>query len=777
MFGEELANFARKFAAVGKLYLLFTISFFLYFSPALFGGRILAPSDDYTQSLPAFLGERTLWTSMLWSGWPLHADPLAQIWYPLSIILSALPMPFGWNLFNISGFSLCSVMLFFYVREITGKSFPALVAAAIFPLTGAMIAEVRHCHAVHSLFYLFAILIAMEKLAKSRSTTWLCVGIVCLFCCILNGHMQNVAYILGVLVAYAVFRLFTMEGGQGKFTMNVSCMLLIGLMLGGIQILPTLELASFSSRGQFAFIDFLSYCHHPLQAVGLVTPLIFGSYNSVYQGLPYFGLDLRPPHALYFGILPLITLAGSLLLARRKPIILFWLAIGLISFLLAFGNATPLAWLFYHIPPFGSFRALSRLYLIAVAAFAIVCGLVLADLSEHKLSRRRLIVFSASFMCLVWGALAVSLQLLQTVLGLPDRAAIDFALPPFWKNAAFLVPLFTACLTMTVFLIWLRYPKSQYAMVALFVVAVGDVGFVSWFSEWRTVKITMSDLAVPAHLVPYRESLALTHQRLFPVRGVSSLTGECPPNTSRLWQIPSASGFNPLVNKRYSELLGITEGGFLPEPWTFTSGYQGFDILAIKYLLVPHGDERLKSYNYDGRAVFREIAQYPDVDIFENARAQPRAWMVGSKIVLNDGDILQTLKTGLLPNGQLFKPDMALLTSEGNNTFSPDFVGRVQVVNVSDTSIIVVTNCSADGYLILSDIAYPGWLAKIDGKETNIILANYILRGLPVPAGRHDIRLEYRPVVLIYGIGISISGSILLAAVIIRRLRIKRKGQ
>lgn len=775
MFGGELANFARKFARVGKMYAVFTIMFFLYFAPGVFNGRLLAPADDYTQSLPAFLGERTLWTTMLWSGWPLHADPLAQIWYPLSILMSALPLPLGWNLFNISGYSLCSVMMFFYVREITGKNFPAFVAAAIFPLSGSMIAEVRQCHVVHSLFYLFAILISMEKLAKSRSTTWLCVGIVCLTFCILNGQMQNVAYILGVVVAYAVFRLFTMEGGQGKFSMNVACMILIGLMLGGIQILPTLELASFTTRGQFAFVDFLSYCHHPLQAVGLITPLIFGAYKSTYQGLPYFGLDLRPPHALYFGILPLITLAGSLLLARRSPQILFWLVIGLLAFFLAFGNATPLAWLFYHIPPFGSFRALSRLYLIAVAAFAIICGLVLSDLSEHKLSRRRLIVFSASFVCLAWGGILVSLQLLQSVLGLPDRASIDAALPPFWQNPALVVPLVTIALTLTIFLVWVRFPKSQYAMVALFVIATGDVAYVSWFSEWRTTRITMSDLAMPPHLKPLRDQLAITHQRLFPVRGVSSLTGECPPNTSKLWQIPSASGFNPLVNKRYADLLGVTEGGFLPEPWSFTSGFQGFDVLAIKYLLVPSGDTRLVSYNYDGRAVFRKIAQYPDVDVFENVRAQPRAWMVGEKIVLNDGDVLQTLKTGLLPNGHLFKPNSAVLSSEGVNTLSPNFSGIANIVKIADTSIEVETNSNSDGYLVLSDIAYPGWLAKIDGVETNIILSDYVLRGLPVPAGRHNIQLEYRPIALLSGIGVSILGSILLAAVVIRRLRIKRK--
>ena len=57
----------------------------------------------------------------------------------------------------------------------------------------------------------------------------------------------------------------------------------------------------------------------------------------------------------------------------------------------------------------------------------------------------------------------------------------------------------------------------------------------------------------------------------------------------------------------------------------------------------------------------------------------------------------------------------------------------------------VEANLEVDGFLILADSFYPGWKATVDGRPVDILPANHLFRGTPVPAGSHRIRFEYAP--------------------------------
>lgn len=782
MVTADKAKILQKIKHFGVLYASFTALFILYFAPVVLTGNLLAPDDDRTQSLPAFLGERTIWSPLQCSGWPLHADPLAQTWYPFSFLLSKLPLSCGWNLFIVSGYSLSSVFLYLYVRELTGKKFPALISALLFPLSGSMIGEMRHAPVIHSMVYMTAILFVVEKLSRRSSLGWLCCGIAAVGLSVLNGHMQFVAYILGLVVLYVVFRCFTMKEGQSAFLKSIAIMIITGLALGAVQILPTWELTKFSVRSKFAFIDFLSYCCHPIQAIGLVTPFVLGAMNSTFFKIPYFGLDFRPPHFLYLGILPMISIFGSLFLIRSNAINIFWLVAGTLCFLLSFGNATPLAWLLYNIPPFGSFRALSLLYVFAAMSYAIVTGIVLSKLMEEKLLRRRIVVFAASLICLFWGAISLSVQMLQEIIELPERSSLEGNLPPFWENPAILVPTCGSLFLLTVFLIWLRNPNSKPLQAVLLAVAIADVAFVGWFGEWRSLPVTVSSIEKPPPIASYAEQLKGSRQRLLPVRGVSGGDDEAPPNLSRLWGMPSASGFGPLLNTRYLEVLGMTEGGFLPVPWTFTTEFRGFDVLAVKYLIVPYGDTRIDAYKVGGQSIYRKIGESGRAEVYENTRAMPRAWLVGETQVMPDADVVRTIRRGEYQNGETFDPaKVALLSNSGMKAEGfveppkeikvSDFAGIAKIVSIENAEVSLESESSTDAFLVLSDLFYPGWKVTVDGKPQEIIRTNYVLRGVSLTAGKHSITFRYEPMYLYAGSAISLLALLAFAGLIFRAVR------
>ena len=57
--------------------------------------------------------------------------------------------------------------------------------------------------------------------------------------------------------------------------------------------------------------------------------------------------------------------------------------------------------------------------------------------------------------------------------------------------------------------------------------------------------------------------------------------------------------------------------------------------------------------------------------------------------------------------------------------------------------------------LVVSDSYYPGWRAAVDGRPAPLLRTNVLLRGVPVPAGRHQVRLWFDPLSVRLGFALS----------------------
>lgn len=160
------------------------------------------------------------------------------------------------------------------------------------------------------------------------------------------------------------------------------------------------------------------------------------------------------------------------------------------------------------------------------------------------------------------------------------------------------------------------------------------------------------------------------------------------------------------------------------------------------------------------------------VRVYENLAVLPRTWLARDAAVMKPEDILKTIKTSVLPNGKNFTPAQTVLVEEALAPIAkPDATGYAYVGALTNTTMEVRTSSGSESFLVTSDTWYPGWQATVDGSPASIFRANYALRGVRVPAGRHIVRFEYRPKMLFAGMAISVFCLVILAGILAVSLR------
>jgi uncharacterized membrane protein YfhO len=88
----------------------------------------------------------------------------------------------------------------------------------------------------------------------------------------------------------------------------------------------------------------------------------------------------------------------------------------------------------------------------------------------------------------------------------------------------------------------------------------------------------------------------------------------------------------------------------------------------------------------------------------------------------------------------------------------------VRLVERQPDRLALEVDTDTDGILVLSEIYYPGWQARVDGQKVSILQANTILRALPIQAGTHSVEMIYRPATVFIGLALSL---LTLVAVVI----------
>lgn len=212
-------------------------------------------------------------------------------------------------------------------------------------------------------------------------------------------------------------------------------------------------------------------------------------------------------------------------------------------------------------------------------------------------------------------------------------------------------------------------------------------------------------------------------------------------------------GYHPAKIEAYQDMIDVHMGP--------TSGFNMavLNMLNTKYLIYPgQGGQPIAS---------------------PNPEALGNAWFVSDiKWVSTADEEMMSLKartlgdTAQVPNA--FEPaKVAVIRDDFKSELDGYSFGKDSAANISLTKyglndLTFESNNSQNGLAVFSDIYYPyGWKAYVDGQETPILKANYLLRAIKIPAGKHKVEFKFHPDSFYKGNTIALITSIILILVAI----------
>jgi hypothetical protein len=127
-----------------------------------------------------------------------------------------------------------------------------------------------------------------------------------------------------------------------------------------------------------------------------------------------------------------------------------------------------------------------------------------------------------------------------------------------------------------------------------------------------------------------------------------------------------------------------------------------------------------------------------------NPGAYGNAWFVDSiKMVENPNAEIDAL-SNISKNVAIVHKEFATYVQG----FNPVVAGEIKLTKYEANKVAYTSESTSDQLAVFSEIWYgpnKGWKVTIDGKEVEHIRVNYLLRGLKVPAGKHEIKFEFYP--------------------------------
>jgi hypothetical protein len=184
-----------------------------------------------------------------------------------------------------------------------------------------------------------------------------------------------------------------------------------------------------------------------------------------------------------------------------------------------------------------------------------------------------------------------------------------------------------------------------------------------------------------------------------------------------------------------------------------------FDTISVSQLSIADSTPILNMLNT------KYILLDKTKDPIENTQANGNAWFVSKSIIAaNANEEMKALK-GINSRNSLVinSKDHGSIIKDLNKNSKTE-MDKITLTKYGTNSLLYSSDTKTELPAVFSEIWYPeGWNCYIDGKKTDkIFRANYVLRGVIIPAGKHNIEWKFEPTSYNTGSTFSLIGSLLL---------------
>ena len=758
----------------------FAIVSLIFYSPLLDGKRLFQSdinqyegmSREITENRDTFSDE-IYWIDNAFGGMPtfqLGAKFAYDVLAPIHMLFRFIPRP-AHTLFLY----LLTMYILLMVLKIPWRIAVLGSIAFAFSTYLLIILQVGHNTKALAISYIPLVIAGLLLLKQHKLLPGFLVSLVAISLQIRANHYQMTYYMLILLGIY--FIVYLVDSYRKKdvkdFITYMSLFFLAGILSLGLNapnILSTYDYSKYSTRSQSELklnpdgsekeistgldYDYITqYSYGIFESLNLIAPRVQGGASSENVGedsdLYEFLIDNNVPKPqaqsfiksvpTYWGSQPIleapayigasIAFLFVLSLFVVKGPFKWWLLISFIlSLLLSWGKNFPLLTNLFidYVPFYNKFRAVSSIQVIlefAVPLLAVI-GLnkFLAD-SDLKNIRRSFAIFSVPLIILLVVSGSLSFAGLYD-----DYYSNGYGQEIFnqiieERKNIFNKDILRALLIGGVIFLTLRFSKligRNFTFLIVSLIVIVDLYSVN-------SRYIDKDLFIDKSINTYQLSeidneilLDTLDYRVFNLStGLS--------NASSSYYHNSLNGYHAAKLRRFQEYYDYL---------TFHDNEKLFNSLNVKYLIGKDDQDQDQLYI--------------------NPDALGNAWSVDSLLILDNPDeLLNKLK-----DTDISKIALGLKNSIPKDlpqTFESKDLIKIEKVKNSSSHLTYNYNALSEQLIVFSEIYYPsGWDVFIDGEKSDFFDINYLLRGMLIPEGKHEIDFFFSPEIVKTGINIRI---------------------